>query len=421
MASERSATGSQLRARVVRAVALLAGVVAVAAGIALPFAPVTVNQPTVSWPLDPQAPRSTALMLTTYQPRALDVRFSCRAARLAAGTRGGLLLSTVALTQPAEDIGLVVSVEGGRVTVDAAGTRLADEPLPPGGDCRYRVSGGDEGLELTRDGQRLAVGPPDRVPEVEALLTGLGTLPGGTPDDLSVRIDVDDQFSTSPTPRKLSLIALLAVALLLVAVAAGLMDRAMVRGPAARVRWRPAVSDVVVLVTLVAWLFLAPTTDDDGYYGAMAENVPFEGYVANYFQLFNQSFTPFTWVYVALSEWGQLAGTTPVLLRVPALVCGLLTWLLLRRFVSGCLSGDRGAAARWFAGRRRWVVRGVLAVTFLAWWVPQAMGVRPEAVVALAATGALLAVAVAVQRRRLAVAAAGVAVAALGFTAHPTG
>ncbi|MGH3980130.1 MAG: hypothetical protein ACRDRZ_14195, partial [Pseudonocardiaceae bacterium] len=79
MASERSATGSQLRARVVRAVALLAGVVAVAAGIALPFAPVTVNQPTVSWPLDPQAPRSTALMLTTYQPRALDVRFSCRA------------------------------------------------------------------------------------------------------------------------------------------------------------------------------------------------------------------------------------------------------------------------------------------------------------------------------------------------------
>ena len=35
----------------------------------------------------------------------------------------------------------------------------------------------------------------------------------------------------------------------------------------------------------------------------MAANVPFTGYVANYYQLYNQGFTPFTWIYYVLSWW----------------------------------------------------------------------------------------------------------------------
>src|SRR5699024_9754337 len=57
----------------------------------------------------------------------------------------------------------------------------------------------------------------------------------------------------------------------------------------------PRLPDVVVPAVLVAWVFLAPITDDDGYYSAMAANVPFSGYVTNYYQLFNQGFTPFSW------------------------------------------------------------------------------------------------------------------------------
>lgn len=415
-------------------VALVAGLVAMLGAIALPLAPVTVNQPVVSWPEDPAVPESTALLLTTYQPRALDVRFSCDAARQAVLEGDGLLLSTVAPTQPdATQIGLVVSAADGRLTVDAAGTRLVGTVLGQG-DCSYRIRGGAEGLVASRDGSRLAVGPADAVPEVEVLRTGITALPGATADDLSVRVEVDDGFSTSPAPLKVMLIGLVGVALVGNLVAAGRLDRAVVRGPAAirgstgipgpagPPRWRPAVSDVVVLVVLVGWLFLAPTTDDDGYYAAMAENAPFEGYVANYYQLYNQSFTPFTWVYVALSKW-QLLGESPVLLRIPALLCGLLTWVLLRRFVSGCLAArtGQGALPRWFAGRRRWIVRATLAVVFLTWWLPQDMGVRPETVVAVCALGALLAVTVAVERRRLVLAAVGVGVAALGFAAHPTG
>ena len=404
-------------------VALVAGLVAMLGAIALPLAPVTVNQPVVSWPENPAVPESTALLLTTYQPRALDVRFSCDAARQAALGGTGLLLSTVEPTQPgATQIGLVISAAAGRLRVDAAGTRLVDTVLGRG-DCSYRIRGGAQGLVASRDGSRVAVGPADAVPEVEVLRTGITVLPGATAGDLSVRVEVDDGFSTSPAPLKVVLIGLVGVALVGSLVAAGRLDRAVIRGPAViRGRWRPAVSDVVVLVVMVGWLFLAPTTDDDGYYAAMAENAPFEGYVANYFQLYNQSFTPFTWVYVALSKW-QLLGTSPVLLRIPALLCGLLTWVLLRRFVSGCLTArtGQGALPRWFTGWRRWIVRATLAAVFLTWWLPQNMGVRPEVVVAVCALGALLASTVAVERRRLVLAAVGVGVAALGFAAHPTG
>lgn len=420
----RVASGRGTRKRVAGTVALVAGVVALVLAAALPLAPVTVNEPTVTWPRDPSAPESTTLMLTTYQPFALDVRFSCRAARLAgAESEGdGLLLSTVAPTQGgAAGIGLLASSVGGRVVVDAAGTRLVDEEIPPG-NCSYQVSGGADGLVATRDGQRLAAGPTGRVPEVEALITGLAAVPDGTRDDLSVRLAVDDRFSTSPTPLKLVLIVVLGVAVLAGLVAAGALDRAVPRGPTIRRRWRPAVTDVVVVVTLVAWVFLAPTTDDDGYYGAMAENVPLEGYVANYYQLYNQSFTPFTWVYVALSKWQALVGDSPVALRIPALVCGLLTWWVLRRFVSGCLSrsGAEEEPVAWL-GRHRWVSRGTVGLVFLVWWLPQDMGVRPEVAVALCALGALLAVSLAIERHRVALAGLGVGIAALGFAAHPTG
>ena len=63
----------------------------------------------------------------------------------------------------------------------------------------------------------------------------------------------------------------------------------------------------------------------------------------------------------------------------------------------------------------------ILAATFLAWWLPQDMGVRPEGVVCVCGIATLHAVLVAARRRRLAVAWLAFAVAGLGFAAHPTG
>ncbi|MGQ0719450.1 MAG: arabinosyltransferase domain-containing protein [Pseudonocardiales bacterium] len=63
----------------------------------------------------------------------------------------------------------------------------------------------------------------------------------------------------------------------------------------------------------------------------------------------------------------------------------------------------------------------MLGVVFLTWWLPQNMGVRPEAVVALCGAATMLAVLVAGQRQRLAVAWLACALAGIGFTTHTTG
>src|SRR5690242_15102629 len=112
--------------------------------------------------------------------------------------------------------------------------------------------------------------------------------------------------------------------------------------------------------------------------------------------------------------WQELAGVAPVAQRVPALVFGLLTWLLLRRF-------SAAAMAEW-ARDRRWlgmVTRVVLAAAFLAWWVPLDMGVRPESIVAVFAAATMVLVLAAARRRRLLYVFAAFALAGLGFAAHP--
>jgi hypothetical protein len=167
---------------------------------------------------------------------------------------------------------------------------------------------------------------------------------------------------------------------------------------------------------IVFWMFVAPTTDDDGYYAAMARNSVLSGEVGNYYQLYDQSFTPFTWFYRALGWWQQLVGNAAVLQRIPAAVFGVVTFLALRRFVALAMS-------EWAPENRRVraLTHAVLAVVFLAWWVPQDMGVRPETVVAMCGSLTMLTVLVAGRRSQPALAWLAFAVAGLGFTAHPTG
>ena len=50
-------------------------------------------------------------------------------------------------------------------------------------------------------------------------------------------------------------------------------------GEQGRPRRRVPVIDVLVPATMVAWLFLAPMSDDDGYYAAMARNGADQGAV----------------------------------------------------------------------------------------------------------------------------------------------
>ncbi len=423
---------------------LVLPLVAVLGSLLLPLAPVQMSVPTVSWPQEPATPRSTMLQLTSQRPLALDVRFSCAAVRAAAGTDGGVVLGTVLPAHPASlSDGLLVTAADDRLRVLARGRVLLDAPVPSGA-CTHRLTGGADGLALTRDGTGLAtVSPVDGapvLPDVDVLATDLTQLPSD--DDLRVTLTVDDQFDTTPTTLKLALVLAVLLAAAGSLVALRWADRGRGPDPPAEDRtaedrtvadrtvaedapggsaWRPravrVAVDAGVVATAVLWLFLAPMTDDDGYYAAMARNVDDEGYVGNYYQLLNQSFTPFTWFYRLLGWWQEL-GDAPAVLRVPSLVAGLCTWGLLRRVTTrpGTLP-EPVAASRWGPVG----VQLLLAAAFLAWWLPYGVGVRPEAVVAVLALATLAGVLSGIRRRRLLPVALAVGTAGLAATSHPTG
>jgi cell wall arabinan synthesis protein/EmbC-like arabinotransferase in arabinogalactan biosynthesis/arabinosyltransferase-like concanavalin domain-containing protein len=453
--------GDPVRRRGTALLAGLAALVAVVCAALLPFAPVSVNEPTVTWPVDPARPESTLLQLAAYRPLGMDVRFTCEAAALAARTPGGVVVSTAAPDSPsAGTTGLVVLARNGRLTVGAYDRTVVDEPLPTG-PCEYRISGrsaglpsyqsppnppidpadpqapdpaafagpGNAHLTITRDGAPLFDIDTEQLPDVDVLATSLTSVP---PGGLSATLRVDDEFASSPTPVKLALVVGTLVGLLLTLVLLARLDRHTPRVPALWRPGRPRLVDLVVPAVLVVWMFVAPATDDDGYYAAMARNSALTGDVGNYYQLYDQSFTPFTWFYQALGWWQRFAGDAPVMQRIPALVFGVLTWFALRRFMvaamrewapggSSASAFPEGAAPGRHDKRLRVLAHALLAVTFLAWWVPQDMGVRPETVVALAGSLTLLTVLAAGRTQRLALAWLAFLLAGVGFTAHPTG
>jgi len=420
------------------AVAVVTALIAVVCALFLPFASVSVNDPTVTWPQDPLRPQSTLLTLTAYRPLGFDVQFSCDVARLAQGT-GGVIVST---TVPGSQLplGLAATATDGKVEVRAQGDVLLDEPVPVG-PCAYRITGesrgrpvllatptdpndpagpdpaafaqrGDAEIVITRDGSELRRAPSKQLPDVDALATSVTAVPAA--GGLSVSLRIDDEFTSSPTPLKTAVTALLVVALAATAALLWWTDRGVPRRRR-QFGW-PRVVDVAVPALIVFWMFVAPATDDDGYYAAMSRNSVLSGEVGNYYQLYDQNFTPFTWYYQALGWWQQFAGNAPVAQRIPAVILGVVTWFVLRRFAATAIS-------EWSAGRR-WASTGanvVLAVVFLSWWLPQGMGVRPETMVALCGAATLIAVLVAARTGRLAVAWLAFALAGLGFAAHPTG
>lgn len=414
--------------------------------LALPFTPVSVNEPRVIWPKDPARPESTLLNLTAYRPLALDVTVTCAVARQAqatgpTGPAGAVVLATVEPNWPlSTDEGMVVTAQNDRLQVRAMGRVLVDDPLA--GACTYTISGTGSGrpeyqgknpdpldptvpdlsrlagpddavLTVSRDGTELARATAPLLPSVDMLTTSVTSVPPGA---LRVTLDVDDEFTSSPTPLKRVLIGLLLVMLLATAVLLVRADLDDDDRPDRR-RWgRPRVVDAVVPLVIGFWTLVAPATDDDGYYAAMARNSRISGAVGNYYQLYDQNFTPFTWFYYVLGWWQGVVGNAPVMQRLLAVAFGLITWVLLRRFAADAMVET--------APDRPWVCsacHAMLAAVFLAWWLPQDMGVRPEGVVCVCAAAAMYAVLVAWRRKRLAVAWLAFALAGLGFAAHPTG
>ena len=449
--------GSPARRRLLTAIALLAALVALACAAALPFAPVERQVPVVTWPQAPAAPVTTTLGLVSHAPASLRVETTCATARAAAARGGGVLFSTMDPTSPrAAQQGVLWWVDGGDLRLDVAGTTVDSSPLPAG-DCTLALvtvpvpldpavaepgagpgtasdAGAGSGLQLRRDGADVG-DPVPGMPETDTLATGLTSLDAGAGERLSVALAVNDEFASSPAPLKTVLVVVLLVAGVGVLVCLALLDRPRravagrgADGRRAPPRWRATVRprwpDAATVVLAVLWTPLAPMTDDDGYYAAMARDVVHSGYVGQYYQLFDQSFVPLTWPWYALSWWERVADT-PLGLRVPALVMVLATWVFVRRGAD-LLLGDH---PRWGRARGGAPTGGVLrsravwllALAYAAAWAPYVMGVRPEAVSALGSAVALVGVLTTVRTGRLLPLALGVLAAAMAAAAHPTG
>jgi hypothetical protein len=236
------------------------------------------------------------------------------------------------------------------------------------------------------------------------------------PGALRVTLAVDDEFTSSPTFGKQLLIGLLVASLLATAVLLARVDRGTERPPRPRRFGRPRIVDAVVPVVIGFWTLVAPATDDDGYYAAMARNARISGEVGNYYQLYDQNFTPFTWFYYVLGWWQGVVGDAPVLQRLLAVAFGLLTWVLLRRFAADAMARSRRTG--------RACARPATSCWRRCSWpggCPQDMGVRPEGVVCVCAVAAMHAVLVAWRREAAGRRMAGVRAGRAGLRRAPHG
>ncbi|MFR9729069.1 arabinosyltransferase domain-containing protein [Saccharopolyspora sp. MS10] len=368
--------------------ALLLGLAGLGCALALPFAPVWADRTEVSWPAADEPAVSTTALFAPYRPAEFTATIPCPALRSALERPEPVeVLSTV---PPGSDRdGLVLRTEGGAAELLVGGRAV---PLPPTtADCgiEVRSTSGPTGPDAAGRtevsvGRLPAIALPGvPAPEVFSFRTGL---PPEQAAELSVTARAHTWFETSPTQLKRSLTALaivLAAVSLLLLVAHAPPTWAGLRR-AVRARLRPSTAalllvDAVVAAALALWLVIGPISDDDGFAMLTVRNYAATGDIGNFYRWFNASETPFTLVQ-HLMRWVSEYSLAPAWLRVPSVIAGTLTWLVLAH----------GIVAPLCRGLRRLPVHVLTGVFFLACWLPFGLGVRPEAYVALG-TAAVLA------------------------------
>jgi arabinosyltransferase C len=407
--------------------------------VALPLAPVRVDTPTVSWPLDRGAPRPTIAQFMPYRPIDVTVATPCRTlAAMAARTGTDQALLVLGTALEGDDRGLqrslYVRVGHDTVTVTSSGQQLWSGAVPAATDCDLVVAADQSGsrVQLVSAGSpttTLTDRPDVRVPEVVAFTTEVSPADGPSP---AVTAHPDARFQTSPTSSKIALI-LVHVVLLVGCLAvlrwsgpprdrrpgratgtlgflpalAGRRREAHDGGPSAEAaeplpgtsrgtaplgrRWRVlrGLVDGSVLVTLIGWTALGPIQTDDYYYALEARTLGTAGYVGNEVRYFNVPEIPFVLDQTLLAPLARLSAS-PFVLRLPSLIAAVVVWwLLTRRLVPAMVERPHPA------------LRVVAALAFLAWWLPWNTTTRPEPLVTLAWAVTLALALAAIERRRV--------------------
>ncbi|MBF6129134.1 arabinosyltransferase domain-containing protein [Nocardia brasiliensis] len=416
--------------RTARIIALVAGLLGALFAIATPFLPVTQTTAVLNWPQSSTLGNVQAPLMSQV-PIDLKATIPCSAvAQLP--ERGGMLLATA---PPQGDRAaleaLFIRVSETSVDVIDRNAVVVSAPRADMEQCSSLVLTSDhdrtravfEGLTTTVT-KPVAGGAEEQVQvPVEGSLNGdlrpqvvgvFSDLKGAAPAGLDFTMTVDTRFSTSPTLIKL--IAMIAAVLCtLVALAAlARLDGSDGRGHRRFLpsNWlKPTWADGAIVGTLLVWHFVGANTSDDGYILSMVRVAPHAGYMANYFRWYGVPEAPFGWYYYVIQLFAEFS-TASAWVRVPALLCAILCWLVISREVVPRLGrGVRNSkVALWTGG-----------LVFLAFWLPFDNGLRSEPIVALGALLTWVSIERAIATGRLLPAGVAVLVAAFTLAAAPTG
>ena len=405
-------------------IAAVSGLIGILLAIVVPLLPVTQTTTSISWPeggtLDP-----VTAPLVAYYPLDIEVGLPCSAVTelREQGREDGVLVST-APREAGEDAGargLMVSVAGPNVEVRSRNVLIASAPTEavaaPGGCSSIHViaDSGSIGAEFTGlsvDGQGVG-GRIDRDlrPQVVGVFTDLE---GAAPEGMSVDITVDSRYTTQATALKqiAIVVGILAIIVALVALhRLDLRDGRLARRILPPGWWKPRPLDVLVVGTLLVWHVIGANTADDGYILTEARAAVSSGYMPEVFRYYGAPYAPFGMPYYLYTAMSAVS-LGSIWLRLPALLLGIGSWILLSREVIPRLG---------IAARRAPAVRWSTAAVFLAFWLTYNNGLRPEPIIAFGVLATWVSLERALATGRLLPAATGFIIGGLTLSAAPTG
>nr|WP_235174828.1 arabinosyltransferase domain-containing protein [Tomitella biformata] len=411
-----------------RIIAVVTGLLGFLLAILTPILPVTQTTAQLNWPQDGTL-NAVSAPFVGYQPTSLQASIPCSAIASLADTGGSVLLSTApdSAGEAAHQRGLFATIQDGHVEVRSRNSLIARVALAdvtaPGACSSLDISSTPEmtsavfnGL-LNGDGNVIGGwNENDQRPQIVGVYTDITGVSGtdAAPAGLSFTAEVDSRYSTSPTLIK-GLAMIFAVILTLSSlITLSRLDRTDTRKHRRFLPqrwWTFGLKDGVVIGVLTIWHFIGANTADDGYIMTMARTAEGSGYLSNYYRWFAAPEAPFGMSYYMFTGLSHISTASP-LLRLPALIAGILTWMVISREVIprfGRLARSKSLIG-WTAG-----------LVFLAFWLPFNNGLRPEPYIALGALLTWCSVERAIATRRLLPIAAAFMIAGFTLSVGPTG
>ena len=408
-----------------RIIAVVTGLLGFLLAILTPILPVTQTTAQLNWPQDGTL-NAISAPLVGYQPLNLQASIPCSAIPPLADSGGTVLLSTApsAAGESAHERAMFATVQDGFVEVRSRNTLITRQSLADIAECTtLEVSSAPTMTSAVFNGVQSEGGEAiggwnenDLRPQIVGVYTDITGADGGdaAPAGLSFTADVDSRYSTTPTLLK-GLAMIFAILLTIGSlVALSRLDRTDARKHRRFLPqrwWTFGLKDLVVIGTLSIWHLIGANTADDGYIMTMARTAEGSGYLSNYYRWFAAPEAPFGMSYYMFTGLSHISTASP-LLRLPALIAGILTWMVISREVIprfGRLARHTSLVG-WTAG-----------LVFLAFWLPFNNGLRPEPYIALGALLTWCSVERAIATRRLLPIAAALLIASFTLSVGPTG